>query len=217
MSISEGEDLDQQLERLRAWPVLKIKVGGTEDARRILKIRQRSQQRIWVDANESWTDYQQARQTLFTLADAGVEWVEQPVPAAAVELQHKLHRVSPIPLMADESCHTLEDLPGICRHFSAINMKLMKAGSMTEGLKIIRAAHQLGLKSMVGCMIESSLGITAAGLIAQEADMADLDGHLWLQDDPWEGLQFAEEGIWILPDEAGLGVKPRAATDEGAK
>ena len=134
--------------------------------------------------------------------------MEQPLPAAQLAATRELRRLSPLPLFADESVHVAADIPRLAGAFDGINVKLMKCGGLGEALRMIAVARAHGLKIMLGCMIESSLAITAAAHLSPLVDYADLDGHLLLADDPFVGATV-EGGRLVLPEGPGLGVVPR--------
>jgi L-alanine-DL-glutamate epimerase-like enolase superfamily enzyme len=170
-------------------------------------LRDTTRQRIRVDANEGWTP-EAALERLEWLAKIGVELVEQPLPADRIEETRALRRRSPIPFYADESVHRAADIPRLAGAFDGINVKLMKCGGIAEALRMIAVARAHGLKVMLGCMIESSLAITAAAHLSPLVDTADLDGNLLIENDPFEGATVVD-GRLVLPARPGLGVTPR--------
>ena len=190
-----------------AYPVLKVKMGSDGDREVLTAVRDATRQRIRVDANEGWTP-EGALDRLEWLARIGVELVEQPLPADRIEETRALRRRSPIPFYADESVHRAADIPRLAGAFDGINVKLMKCGGIAEALRMIAVARAHGLKIMLGCMIESSLAITAAAHLSPLVDTADLDGNLLVQDDPFEGATVSS-GRLVLPNRPGLGVIPR--------
>jgi len=193
-----------------AFPVLKVKMGSEGDREVLTAVRDTTRQRIRVDANEGWTP-ESAGERLEWLARIGVELVEQPLPADRIEETRALRRRSPLPFYADESVHRAADIPRLAGAFDGINIKLMKCGGLAEALRMIAVARAHGLKVMLGCMIESSLAITAAAHLSPLVDTADLDGNLLVRDDPFEGATV-EGGRLVLPDRPGLGVVPRSVT-----
>jgi len=136
-----------------------------------------------------------------------VEVVEQPLSSTNVEGMRWLHERSPLPLMADESCERLEHVPACVGLFDAINIKLAKCGGIRHALKMIGCASAHNLRVMLGCMLESSVLITAAAHISPLVDYADLDGHVLIANDPFVGMKF-EAGRMIMPTGPGLGVQP---------
>ena len=190
-----------------AFEVLKLKMGTDSDLELLRAVRDVTRQTIRVDANEGWT-LAGARERLPELARLGVEFVEQPLPAGRDEEMRELRRSSPLPLIADESVHDVADLPRLAGAFDGINVKLAKCGGIAPALALIAAARANGLKVLLGCMIESSLGIAAALSVAPLVDWIDLDGHLLIANDPFSGLGFAG-GRLIPSDGPGLGVEER--------
>lgn len=192
----------------RDYPILKVKVGTRHDIDIIKAIRDVSPAVIRVDANAGWTP-KEAIKNINALAPYNIEFVEQPIPAHDL-LGLKLIRDNvPIPIIADESCVTVEDIPRISGYVDGINIKLMKCGGIRHALQMIHVARAHNLLVMIGCMIESSLAITAAAHLTPLVDYADLDGHLLINDDPYAGVTV-EKGKLVLPDAPGLGVKARS-------
>lgn len=178
--------------------LLKLKLSGSDDHQRVAAVhRGAPDARLIVDANESWNDLDIAAEAAI-LAQWGVELIEQPVSAGRDDLL--AHVRSPIPLCADESCHTSADIPALAPYYQAVNIKLDKAGGLTESIRIADAAEQAGLKLMVGCMLSTSLAIRPAFALAQRAQWVDLDGPLLLAQDRTDAMQFAD-GQVMLGDE----------------
>jgi L-alanine-DL-glutamate epimerase-like enolase superfamily enzyme len=162
---------------------------------------------IRVDANEAWT-IEFAKEVAPELVALGVELIEQPLPAADTHGYQELHAAGlPIPIVVDESCHTLPDVAAAAGHADGVNIKLTKSGGIREALRMIHAARALGLQVMLGCMNESSLGIAGGAAIAPLVDVVDLDGHLLNANDAFTGLGFAD-GRVLPGDGPGLGVTP---------
>ncbi|MBN8247053.1 MAG: dipeptide epimerase [Verrucomicrobia bacterium] len=197
-----------------AMPVLKIKLGGPHDRETFAAVRAAAPgRRIRVDANQGWTTREEALRNIEWLAsDGGVEFVEQPMPAAASEADAVwLKERSPLPLFGDESYQGAADAGACARRFHGVNVKLVKTGGLTAGQEALQAARRLGLKTMLGCMIESSLLITAAAHLADLTDHLDLDGHLLITNDPYRGVS-CDRGLLSFataPVAAGLRVAPR--------
>ncbi len=189
------------------YPILKIKVGTKNDLDNLKAIRDVSSAIIRVDANTGWTP-KEAIKTINALIPYNIEFVEQPIPAHDL-LGLKLIRDNvPIPIIADESCVTVEDIPRLVGCVDGINIKLMKCGGLNHALKMIHVARAHNLRVMIGCMIESSLAITAAAHLTPLVDYADLDGHLLIDNDPYVGVTVLD-GKLVLPDAPGLGVRAR--------
>jgi L-Ala-D/L-Glu epimerase len=188
---------------------LKVKLGGAADLERLEAIRAVCDLPLRVDANEGWS-LEEARLLMPALIALGVELIEQPFPAGERAAFRELREIgSGIPLVVDEGCHTLRDVADVATYADGVNLKLAKTGGIREAVRMVHAARALGLVVMLGCMIESSLGISAAGQFASLCDFVDLDGHLLISDDPAEGLGL-EDGRIVLSQRPGLGVEPLA-------
>lgn len=174
-------------------PLLKVKLGTPDDLPRLEAVRAGAPRaRLVVDANEGWT-VESYRALAPELARLGVEMVEQPLPAGDDAALDGLPR--PVPLCADESCHTRADLPALVGRYDLVNIKLDKTGGLTEALALKAAAQAAGFGVMVGCMLGSSLAMAPAVLVAQGAAVTDLDGPLLLAEDRRAGLRFDERGV----------------------
>jgi L-alanine-DL-glutamate epimerase-like enolase superfamily enzyme len=179
----------------RARPLLKLQLGGDGDVERVRAVRHAvPASRLIVDANENWNE-SQLGEFMPALADFRVELIEQPLPAEADDALAQVE--SPIPLCADESCRTLADLDRLDGKYEAVNIKLDKAGGLTEALALAAEAKRRGFRIMIGGMIGTSLGIAPAVLIAQQAEIVDLDGPLLLASDRVPGLHY--DGSTIHP------------------
>lgn len=182
-------EADARAAAARGFTLLKCKLTGEGDRGRIAAVRAgASDARLIVDANESWHDLDIAAEAA-ALAELGVEMVEQPIVHGQEERLSGVR--APVPLCADESCHTRADLPRL-GYFDAVNIKLDKAGGLTEALALAQAARAQGFRIMVGCMLATSLGIAPAALVAQGADWIDLDGALLLAEDREGGLALRD-------------------------
>ena len=185
---------------------LKLKLGARDgrDVERVRAVRGVTGLPLQVDVNEYWT-LDEALDSLPALAELGVDYCEQPLPAGdegGVTLKDR----SPIPIYVDEDCHVAADVPGCERIAHGVNVKLAKSGGIREAVRIVHAARALGLGCMLGCMVESGLGIAAGAQIASLFDHVDLDGNLLLERDPWPGVELAD-GIQLPPEAPGLGVR----------
>jgi L-alanine-DL-glutamate epimerase-like enolase superfamily enzyme len=191
---------------------LKLKLGGRDglDVDRVRAVRAATRLPLQVDVNEYWS-LDEALDALPQLAELGVEYCEQPLPAgdtAAAELKRR----SPLPIYLDEDCHTLADVASCAERAHGINIKLAKSGGIREAVRMAHAARALDLGVMVGCMIESGLGISAGCQIASLCDHVDLDGNLLLAHDPRPGVELVD-GVQLPPDAPGLGVDAEAVPD----
>ena len=180
-------------------PILKLKLGGDNlDLPRVEAVREASPARLLIDANESWSP-SHYRKIVPALSGLGVELIEQPFPADADEVLETLDH--PVPVCADESCHTSADLPRLTNRYEMLNVKLDKTGGLTEALLLTERAREAGLKLLVGCMVCTSLGIAPARLLASVTDYADLDGPLLLAGDRHHGLSYQRGKIGLPPRE----------------
>jgi L-alanine-DL-glutamate epimerase-like enolase superfamily enzyme len=189
------------------YPILKVKLGTERDVEILRTIRGATDKELRVDANCGWT-VKQAIAMLPVLQEFGVTVLEQPLPPDQISGLAAITRRATIPVIADESCRTVEDIPPLVGAVDGINIKLAKCGSLREALRMIAVARAHGLLVMVGCMIESSLGITAAAHFTPLVDIVDLDGAALLATDPFIGAGI-EGGQVTLPDGPGLGVRAR--------
>jgi L-alanine-DL-glutamate epimerase-like enolase superfamily enzyme len=204
-------DLQQTIDKTREarhLPVLKVKLGNGKEIETLDAIRSVYTGTVRLDANEGWSA-EQAAAILPELARFDVEFCEQPIPAGHPEQLRFVREHSPVPIVADEDCRTLEDVAKLSGCVDGINIKLVKCGGMREAVRMIHAARALGMKVMIGCMIESSVLCTAAAQLTPLVDYADLDGPLLITDDPFVGVSY-DAGRLLLPARAGLGVMPRA-------
>ena len=206
ISIDTVEGTADRARRAAGYHALKIKVGGPDDLDRVRVVRREAPDAlIRVDANEAWS-VESTRGLMDELVSLGVELIEQPLHASDRDGYAELHAAGlPIPIVLDESCHTLADIAPAAGHADGVNIKLTKTGGIREALRMIHAARALGLLVMIGCMNESSLGIAAAASISPLVDVVDLDGHLLNANDFFEGLGFAD-GRVIPGSGPGLGV-----------
>ncbi len=210
IGIDSPEMIRERVRQVKDCPLLKIKVGGPEDIETIRIVRSEvPQATIRVDANCGWQP-RQALRMIEQMAELGVDFVEQPLPASNTEGARWLYENSPLPLMADESCERLEDIPGCLGRFDSINIKMAKCGGIRHALKMIGCARAHNLSIMLGCMLETSIGVTAAAHISPLVDYLDLDGAELTRNDPCLGMTF-DNGRLILPDKPGLGVEKPAA------
>lgn len=200
LSLDTPEKMAEAAARERQRPLLKLKVTGDGDIERVRAVRRAAPAtRLIVDANEGWSE-RHLTEVMPALAEFGVELIEQPLPAGADEVLARVPH--PIPVCADESCHTAADLDELAGRYDAVNIKLDKTGGLTEALRLAEAARGRGFKIMVGCMIGTSLAMAPALLIAQQAAVVDLDGPLLLAADRVPGLRY--DGSTVYPPEPAL-------------
>jgi L-alanine-DL-glutamate epimerase-like enolase superfamily enzyme len=205
--LGDPDDMARRAEKaLDRFQRLKLKLGGGDgtDVERVRAVRGVADDLpLQVDVNEAW-NLDEALEALPRLAELGVEYCEQPLPAGDAggpELKER----SPLPIYVDEDCHVLADVAACAARAHGINVKLAKSGGTREAVRMVHAARALGLGCMLGCMVESGLAISAGAQIASLFDHVDLDGNLLLAHDPWPGVPFAG-GVQLPPDEPGLGV-----------
>ena len=209
IGIDTPEHIQQKVKEAEPYPLLKIKVGTENDEEILAAVRAVTDKPLMVDANEGWSSAQEALEKIEWLATQGVQVIEQPLPADMLQEIRWLRQRSELPLIADESVKTARDLPRLAEAFDGINIKLMKAGGLQEALRMVWLARSLGLKVMLGCMVETSVAVSAAASISPLADYADLDGNLLITNDPYSGATV-DQGQICLPDRPGIGVVPRA-------
>ena len=209
LGIADRETTLADAERLRGYPILKVKVGGWKDVETLRAVREASRADLWVDANEAFSP-EEAIDVVAGLKEIGVRMIEQPVRASAgpEALGLVTEAASPVPVMADESSLAARDVPALAGCVSGVNVKLAKCGGIRSALEMIHTARAHGMLVMLGCMVETSLGISAAAHISGLVDFVDLDGAMLLADDPYYGPTY-ENGRILLSEEPGLGVVPR--------
>ena len=209
ISISLDEhELRKRVEDAASYPILKVKLGTERDEWIVDTVRAAAPNKtLRVDANAAWDVRTATRMSKF-LAERGVELLEQPLAKDDIAGFKLVHDTSPIPIIADESCIVASDIPRLAGAVHGVNIKLSKCGGIAEALRMIHAARRAHLQVMLGCMIESSLGITAAAHLAPLVDYADLDGAALLSDDPFVGATI-EGGVIKIPTAPGLGVGSR--------
>jgi L-Ala-D/L-Glu epimerase / N-acetyl-D-glutamate racemase len=196
-----------KVEEAAEYPILKVKLGTDRDREILEAIRAVTDKELRVDANCGWT-VKRAISMLPLLREFGVTVLEQPLPSHDLEGLAAITAQSEIPIIADESCKTTADIPPLVGKVDGINIKLAKCGGLREALRMIAVARAHGLMVMVGCMIETSLGITAAAHLTPLVDIVDLDGAALLADDPFVGAGI-DGGQVSLPSGPGLGVRRR--------
>jgi L-alanine-DL-glutamate epimerase-like enolase superfamily enzyme len=205
---TQEDDLLQRVQEAHRYPILKVKLGSDRDEWIARTVRRAAPTKLLrADANAAW-DLPRACAMSHVIADLGFELLEQPVARDDLEGLRKVREQSPIPIIADESCVTSRDIARLEGVVHGINIKLSKCGGLAEARTMAREARRRDMRVMLGCMIESSLGITAAAHVAPLAHYADLDGAALLKDDPYVGASI-EDGFIRLPAEPGLGVKLR--------
>ncbi|MFN7138750.1 MAG: dipeptide epimerase [Limisphaerales bacterium] len=214
IGIDSPEMIRKKVLEADIYPVLKLKVGSPDDRQNMKALRDAAPTKtVRVDGNEGWKTKEEALENIQWFAqDKHVEYVEQPMPSTTpVKDLVWLKERSPLPLFADESFHNSKDVAHCLECFHGVNMKLCKTGGLSEGFAALQAARKVGLKTMIGCMIESSVLISAAGHLAELADHLDIDGNLLINNDPYRGAT-AERGVISFakaPASTGLRVAAR--------
>jgi L-alanine-DL-glutamate epimerase-like enolase superfamily enzyme len=206
--LGDPDDMARRAEKAASrFKRLKLKLGGGDglDVERVRAVRAVTELPLQVDVNEWWS-LDEALEALPRLAELGVTYCEQPLKAGD-EGGATLKKRSPIPIYVDEDCHRLDSVAGCAEIAHGINIKLAKSGGIREAVRMAHAARALGLGVMLGCMIESGLGIAAGCAVAPLCDHVDLDGNLLIADDQWPGVAFVD-GVQVPSDKPGLGVEP---------
>ncbi len=210
IGLDTPEKIRAKVREADAYPILKIKLGTDRDEEILRTIRDATDKPIRVDANAGW-DVKRAKEMIPRLKESGVEFLEQPLVPDDLDGLAEVRRVASkhhLPVVVDESCLVAADIPRLAARADGINIKLAKCGSLREALRMIATARAHGMLVMVGCMIETSLGITAAAHFTPLVDAADLDGAALTVDDPFTGATI-DQGQIRLPTEPGLGVRRR--------
>ncbi|HKM48539.1 MAG TPA: dipeptide epimerase [Terriglobales bacterium] len=206
IGIDTPEITRQKVLEAEAYPVLKIKVGLATDEATIEAVRSVTKKPLRVDANEGWTDKEEAVRKINWLESQGVEFIEQPMPADMLEETRWVRSRVHLPIIADEAAVNARAIPKLVDAYDGVNVKLDKCGGIQEALRMIYVAKSLGMKTMIGCMISSSVSVTAAAHLSPLVDYADLDGNILIANDPYRGVTV-QKGKLILPDGPGLGVQ----------
>ncbi len=203
--LGDPDDMGRRAAKATGFARLKLKLGGGDglDVERVRAVRAVTDVPLQVDVNEGWS-FDEAGDALPQLGELGVQYCEQPLPEGDAD-GPRLKPLSPVPIYVDEDCHHLGDVARCAERAHGINIKLAKSGGIREAMRMANAARALGLGVMLGCMIESGLGISAAAQIASLCDHVDLDGNLLIADDPWPGVEFVN-GVQLPPNRPGLGV-----------
>jgi len=208
IGISDLEVVPQKIEEAADYPILKIKLGTDYDHDIMRAIRNVTDKVLRVDVNEGWLTLDDAKRGSEWLAEENVEFLEQPMPAHQLDDIARLKEFSPLPLVADENSVHPSDIPALVGVYDGINIKLMKCGGLTNALEMVHLAQKHHLDIMLGCMVETSIGISAMSQLGSFARWLDLDGNVLLANDPFSGVGNKAGNI-ILQDQPGLGVQDR--------
>ena len=213
IGIDSIETMVQKAKGAHGFKTLKIKLNGRNDVDVIAAIRSVTDQQLYVDANRGWDDIDTAIRTCERLVELGVGLIEQPFRQGEAEKAGVLRDICPVPIVADEDVQTIDDIESLAGFYDGINVKLMKAGGIRGALRMIRAARMSGLKVLLGCMTESSIGISAAAQLAHLADWCDLDGNLLIENDTCVGVKTID-GELKIKDTPGIGITDDSALAE---
>lgn len=205
IGISSIEHMREKTREASGYPILKVKVGTDADLDVLRAMREETDAVFRVDANCAWTPEETIERS-HELKKLGVQFIEQPLPPDRLDDMERAFQESALPLIADESSVTPDDVPGLANRFHGINIKLMKCGGIAPALLMIQKARELDMKIMIGCMIETSVGISAAAQLGPLVDYLDLDGAALISNDPFAGAEN-QLGKLVYPDFPGLGVK----------
>jgi L-alanine-DL-glutamate epimerase-like enolase superfamily enzyme len=208
LGIDEPATVAERARRAARFPALKVKLGGADDLATLEAVRAVYDGPIRVDANTGWTRHS-ALALLPQLDDLGVELIEQPFPRHALRDLAWLQERANVPIVADESAVTIDDLEGLVGVVAGVNVKLAKCGGIGPARRMLGRARKLGFRTFLGCMEETSVAIAASAAVGSLADWVDLDGNLLLATDPFEGLELGDDCRWRLADAPGLGVRRR--------
>ncbi len=207
IAIDTPENMARMAAAMSDYPILKLKLGSDEDESRFAAVRQaRPDVKIRVDANAGWTS-ERAISHLQWLEKYDIELIEQPLALDQIKAMGELQGRTSIPIVADESVQRIDDIDLLARAgVGGVNLKLMKAGGVTQALRMLTRARNLGMKVMLGSMIETSLGTTAMAHLAGGADWIDLDAPLLISNDPFNGVQYDRNALIHIPNRPGIGV-----------
>lgn len=201
------DTIDRMVAKMKEtyWPIYKIKLGTEDDVAIVKELRKHTDANFRIDANCAWS----AKETILNaplLKELGVEFLEQPLKAGNWEGMEQVMHQSVLPVIADESCIVESDVEKCGLHFNGINIKLTKCGGLTPALRMVKKGKELGLKVMVGCMTESTVGISAIAQLLPQLDYVDMDGAMLLKEDIAQGVRVTEEAKVIFPDLGGSGI-----------
>ena len=208
IGIDKADVVRQKVDEADAYNVLKVKMGLDNDKELVEIIRSKTDRPICVDANQGWDDRERALEMCHWLAERNCLFVEQPMPKERIDDTAWLRERSPLPIIADEFLQRLPDVQRAAGAYDGINIKLMKSTGMNEAYKMAVLAKALGMKVMLGCMTETSCGISAAAQLAPMADWADLDGNLLISNDCFDGAKIVNGQVRVPLDRPGIGAVP---------
>jgi L-alanine-DL-glutamate epimerase-like enolase superfamily enzyme len=217
IGIDAVEVMLRKMQEFAGWPIYKIKLGTPDDIRIVRELRRHTDAVFRVDANCAW-GVEETLRNAAALKELGVEFIEQPLPPDRWEDMKRVFAESALPIVADESCQQEPDVDRCDGRFHGVNVKLVKCGGLAPARRMIARARQLGLKTMVGCMTESTVGISAIAQLLPLLDYVDMDGAILLAEDIATGVRL-DRGRVVYPDEPGCGVRlvkrPRSSAEKG--
>lgn len=205
IGIDTPEVVREKVKEASPYKMLKIKIGKGSEKQMIETVRSITDVSLCVDANQAWSDRQEALDWAYWLKEQGIVFIEQPMAKDNLDDHAWLTQHSPLPIMADEAVQRLADVQRLYGVYTGINCKLMKCTGMREAHRILEMTRSLGMKAMIGCMTETSCGISAAAQISPIVDWADLDGNLLISNDPYRGIEI-QDGKVVIPDRPGIGI-----------
>ena len=205
IGIDSVESMVKKALEAKEFNTLKIKLSGKNDVEAISAIAEVTDQKLFVDANQAWTDAAEAIETSRRLVELGVQLIEQPFAKGECEKAKILKENLDVPIIADEDVQGFSDIEKLAEFYDGINIKLMKCGGLYEAFKMIKQARTHGMKILLGCMTESSIGISAASQLAGYVDWCDLDGNLLIKNDTCEGIKCVD-GYLIPEQTSGIGI-----------
>ena len=208
IGIDTPEVVREKTREAEPYNIVKVKLGLDTDKQMIETIRSVTATPVCVDVNQGWTDREKALEMIYWLREQGVVFVEQPMPVEAIEDMAWLTERSPLPTIADEAVQGPADVGKVHGAYHGINIKLMKCGGLRAAYQMISAARVLGMKLMIGCMIETSCAITAASHLSPVVQWADLDGNLLITNDVFDGMKIVDGKITLPAGRPGIGVIP---------
>lgn len=212
LGLGATSDIPLRISELPQSDVIKVKLGGTNDSATIEAVQACDSRGLLLDANQGWSSISEAKRVLSAVEAGRLVGVEQPFEKDAWELQAELQAQVDVPIYGDESIQGISDMDRVAGHFQGVNIKLMKCGGLDRAMEMIRKAEDLGLKVMLGCMSESSLGCSAMAQLQPYAAIADLDGPWLIANDPFKGLHLQPGGLWS-DGSSGFGVVPARPLD----
>jgi len=211
---SDEQEMMRKVRQVLSYPILKIKLNGTDDIKILKSIRQIYKGDIWIDANQAWDTIEYATQAAKEMEALKISMIEQPFKIGNLELVKQLSTSTHIPIIADEDCQNLESVDALADAYDGINIKLMKCSGIYEAMRMIEKARSLDLNVMLGCMTETSIGISAAAQLAPLVDWCDLDGNLLIDNDVCDGAKMVNGIINLDKTIPGIGLSKTIQIDQ---